>query len=142
MTIELPDIKIGSEPLTSEQARIEIAVGLYAGQRGTINSETVEGPCIGANIAKGVEAPIRSVDSLGKNAPDSAARTIGAATALPRRSPRSAGEAAVLKLQAYFWSRLGREPSVASSVIRPRFPCMCAWRARPSRPSRAVGCAS
>ena len=33
MTIELPDIKIGAEPLTSERARIEIAVGLYAGQQ-------------------------------------------------------------------------------------------------------------
>ena len=31
MTIELPDVKIGSQPLTSEQARIEIACGLYAG---------------------------------------------------------------------------------------------------------------
>jgi predicted HTH domain antitoxin len=30
MTIELPDVKIGSEPLTPEQARIEIACGLYA----------------------------------------------------------------------------------------------------------------
>ena len=32
MTIELPDVKIGSEPLTPEQARIEIACGLYAGR--------------------------------------------------------------------------------------------------------------
>ena len=30
MTIELPDIKIGSEPLTSELARIELACALYA----------------------------------------------------------------------------------------------------------------
>ena len=30
MTIELPDIQIGAEPLTSEQARIELACGLYA----------------------------------------------------------------------------------------------------------------
>jgi predicted HTH domain antitoxin len=30
MTIELPDIKIGSQPLTSEQARIELACALYA----------------------------------------------------------------------------------------------------------------
>jgi predicted HTH domain antitoxin len=36
MTIELPDVKIGSQPLTSEQARIELAVGLYAGQRATM----------------------------------------------------------------------------------------------------------
>jgi predicted HTH domain antitoxin len=33
MTIELPDVKIGSESLTSVQARIEIACGLYAGWR-------------------------------------------------------------------------------------------------------------
>lgn len=31
MTIELPDVEIGGEPLTPEQARIEIACGLYAG---------------------------------------------------------------------------------------------------------------
>ena len=32
MTIELPDVNIGSQPLTSEQARIELASGLYAGR--------------------------------------------------------------------------------------------------------------
>jgi predicted HTH domain antitoxin len=32
MTIELPDVNIGSQPLTSEQARIELACGLYAGR--------------------------------------------------------------------------------------------------------------
>ena len=31
MTIELPDVKIGSQPLTSEQARLDFAVGLYSG---------------------------------------------------------------------------------------------------------------
>ena len=31
MTIELPDVMLGSQPLTSEQARIEIACGLYVG---------------------------------------------------------------------------------------------------------------
>ena len=30
MTIELPDVNIGSEPLTSELARIELACALYA----------------------------------------------------------------------------------------------------------------
>jgi predicted HTH domain antitoxin len=30
MTIELPDMNIGSQPLTSEQARIELACALYA----------------------------------------------------------------------------------------------------------------
>jgi len=30
MTIELPDVKIGSQLLTSEQARIELACALYA----------------------------------------------------------------------------------------------------------------
>ena len=30
MTIELPDVKIGSQPLTSEQARIELACALYS----------------------------------------------------------------------------------------------------------------
>ena len=33
MTIELPDVQIGSQPLTSEQARIELACGLYAGRQ-------------------------------------------------------------------------------------------------------------
>jgi predicted HTH domain antitoxin len=31
MTIELPDVKIGSQPLTSEQARVDFAAGLYSG---------------------------------------------------------------------------------------------------------------
>lgn len=31
MTIELPDVMLGSQPLTSEQARIDFAVGLYSG---------------------------------------------------------------------------------------------------------------
>ncbi|HZF02344.1 MAG TPA: UPF0175 family protein [Methylomirabilota bacterium] len=31
MTIELPDVNIGSQPLTGEQARIELACALYAG---------------------------------------------------------------------------------------------------------------
>ena len=30
MTIELPDVMLGSHPLTSEQARIELACALYA----------------------------------------------------------------------------------------------------------------
>jgi predicted HTH domain antitoxin len=30
MTIELPEVTIGSQPLTSEQARIELACALYA----------------------------------------------------------------------------------------------------------------
>ena len=30
MTIELPDVNIGSQPLTSELARIELACALYA----------------------------------------------------------------------------------------------------------------
>jgi len=30
MTIELPDVNIGSQPLTGEQVRIELACGLYA----------------------------------------------------------------------------------------------------------------
>ena len=36
MTIELPDVKIGSLPLTSEQARIDFAVGLYSGRHTTL----------------------------------------------------------------------------------------------------------
>lgn len=32
MTIELPDVMLGSQPLTSEQARIDFAVGLYSGR--------------------------------------------------------------------------------------------------------------
>lgn len=31
MTIELPDVEIDGKPLTPEQARIELACGLYAG---------------------------------------------------------------------------------------------------------------
>lgn len=36
MTIELPDVKLGSQPLTSEQARIELAAGLYANRQVTL----------------------------------------------------------------------------------------------------------
>ena len=36
MTIELPDVNIGSQPLTSEQARIELACALYAGWKVSI----------------------------------------------------------------------------------------------------------
>ena len=36
MTIELPDVNLGSQPLTSEQARIELASGLYANQQVTM----------------------------------------------------------------------------------------------------------
>ena len=32
MTIELPDIKIGSQPLSSEQAMLDFAIGLYSGR--------------------------------------------------------------------------------------------------------------
>jgi predicted HTH domain antitoxin len=31
MIIELPDVMLGSQPLTSEQAQIDFAVGLYSG---------------------------------------------------------------------------------------------------------------
>ena len=30
MTIELPDVKIGSQPLTEAEARLALALGLYA----------------------------------------------------------------------------------------------------------------
>ena len=33
MTIELPDVNIGSQPLTGEQARLAFAIGLYTGRR-------------------------------------------------------------------------------------------------------------
>jgi predicted HTH domain antitoxin len=33
MTIELPDVMIGSQPLTSEQARLAFAMGLYTARR-------------------------------------------------------------------------------------------------------------
>lgn len=36
MTIELPDVKIGSQPLTSEQARVDFAVGLYSGKHASL----------------------------------------------------------------------------------------------------------
>jgi len=32
MIIELPDVNIGSQPLTSEQARLALALGLYTGR--------------------------------------------------------------------------------------------------------------
>jgi predicted HTH domain antitoxin len=40
MTIELPDVNIGSQPLTSEQARIELACGLYAGWKVSMEQAT------------------------------------------------------------------------------------------------------
>lgn len=36
MIIELPDKEIGSSRLTSKQARVELAVGLYAGRQTTL----------------------------------------------------------------------------------------------------------
>lgn len=36
MTIELPDVNLGSQPLTSEQARLDFAVGLYSGQHASL----------------------------------------------------------------------------------------------------------
>lgn len=33
MTIELPDVNLGSQPLTSAQARLALAIGLYTGHR-------------------------------------------------------------------------------------------------------------
>jgi len=33
MTIELPDVSIGSEPLSRESARLALAIGLYTGRR-------------------------------------------------------------------------------------------------------------
>lgn len=31
MTIEVPDVKVGSQSLTSEQVRLDFAIGLYTG---------------------------------------------------------------------------------------------------------------
>ncbi|MCU0786386.1 MAG: UPF0175 family protein [Verrucomicrobia bacterium] len=36
MTIELPDVSIGVQPLTSEQARLDFAVGLYSGRHASL----------------------------------------------------------------------------------------------------------
>jgi len=36
MTIELPDVNIGSQPLTSEQVRLDFAVGLYSGRHASL----------------------------------------------------------------------------------------------------------
>ncbi len=36
MIIELPDAEVASLRLTSEQARVEVAVGLYAGRQVTV----------------------------------------------------------------------------------------------------------
>jgi predicted HTH domain antitoxin len=36
MTIELPDVSLGSQPLTSEQARLDFAVGLYSGRHASL----------------------------------------------------------------------------------------------------------
>ncbi|HEY1719005.1 MAG TPA: UPF0175 family protein [Verrucomicrobiae bacterium] len=36
MTIELPDVNIGSQPLTSEQAQLDFAIGLYTGRHASL----------------------------------------------------------------------------------------------------------
>jgi predicted HTH domain antitoxin len=36
MTIELPDVKVGSEPLTAELARLDFAIGLYTGRHASL----------------------------------------------------------------------------------------------------------
>jgi predicted HTH domain antitoxin len=36
MTIELPEVKIGSQPLTSELARLDFAIGLYTGRHASL----------------------------------------------------------------------------------------------------------
>ncbi len=36
MRIEVPDVKIGSQPLTGEQARLDFAIGLYTGQHASL----------------------------------------------------------------------------------------------------------
>jgi predicted HTH domain antitoxin len=36
MTIEVPDVKIGSQPLTNEQARLDFAIGLYTGRHASL----------------------------------------------------------------------------------------------------------
>jgi predicted HTH domain antitoxin len=33
MRIEVPDVTLGSEPLTADQARLALAVGLYTGRK-------------------------------------------------------------------------------------------------------------
>ena len=33
MTIELPDVTLGAAPLSSEQARLALGIGLYTGRR-------------------------------------------------------------------------------------------------------------
>jgi len=38
MTIELPDVKIGSAPLTAEQAKLDFAVGLYSGRHTSLGN--------------------------------------------------------------------------------------------------------
>lgn len=36
MTIELPDVKVGSQPLTDELARLDFAIGLYTGRHASL----------------------------------------------------------------------------------------------------------
>ena len=36
MTIELPDVNLGSAPLSSEQARLDFAIGLYSGRHASV----------------------------------------------------------------------------------------------------------
>jgi predicted HTH domain antitoxin len=36
MTIELPDVKFGLQPLTGEQAKLDFAIGLYTGRHATL----------------------------------------------------------------------------------------------------------
>lgn len=36
MNIELPDVMVGSQPLSGEQARLDFAVGLYSGRHASL----------------------------------------------------------------------------------------------------------
>lgn len=36
MTIELPDVNLGSQPLTSKQAQLDFAIGLYTGRSASL----------------------------------------------------------------------------------------------------------
>jgi predicted HTH domain antitoxin len=36
MTIELPDVNLGSQPLTSEQVQLDFAIGLYTGRHASL----------------------------------------------------------------------------------------------------------
>jgi predicted HTH domain antitoxin len=67
MTIELPDVKISSQPLTSEEARLVFAIGLYTGRHASLghaaNVASLSKICFMRELAKrGIAMHYRTED--------------------------------------------------------------------------------